>query len=334
MIKKTIRKHFGQLKQILKLNSYQHPQTFNLSYSVKISNTGKQEKDFFLIIPEPSSNQHQKIIGQIKYDPKNNITQTDNLYKNKYSSWKINLKSAESAVFRQDYAIKIQPTKPLINKKFYLNEYQKMAPELIKTGEIYCRSNKYVNGLDTWIKKIASNLLNEIDEPRNLIKIVKKINKFVINYLVYQNPIPGLYTYEQALNLKTVDCGGFDTFFASICQAMGIPARVVCGFYVGYNKNTMHAWAEFMLPDGTWVPVDPSVEQLSSQGKTLKSGKFGFCGSDRIIFSVGCDIPLTMEAPNKNTDNTHNFDILQNPIIYPEDPQIVYDLEVITSPSP
>ncbi|MEK7451289.1 MAG: hypothetical protein AAB643_00315, partial [Patescibacteria group bacterium] len=59
-------------------------------------------------------------------------------------------------------------------------------------------------------------------------------------------------------------------------------------------------------------PTDPSVEHLLSRGRTDKSGRFGFIGSDRIVFSRGSDITLEVE------DKKITADILQNPIIIAE----------------
>jgi hypothetical protein len=123
-----------------------------------------------------------------------------------------------------------------------------------------------------------------------------------------------LYSVTKALRLKTVDCGGYDTLFASICLALGIPARIVAGYWLGYKQNLMHAWLELQLPNGQWLPADPSVEALRKVGRSKKIGGLGKIGSDRIAFSYGCDIKL-FEYKNVVVD------ILQVPFILPETEQ-------------
>jgi len=87
------------------------------------------------------------------------------------------------------------------------------------------------------------------------------------------------------------------------------------GFWLGYEKNGMHAWLEVQLPDGRWLPADPSVEALRKAGRIKKSGGLGFVGSDRAVFSYGCDIQL---------DNQFGYavDILQVPFILPKFEQV------------
>ena len=49
----------------------------------------------------------------------------------------------------------------------------------------------------------------------------------------------------------------------------------------------MHAWVEALLPDGTWWPMDASVEWMRLRRRSYKHGAFGHIGSDRIVISVG-----------------------------------------------
>ena len=107
--------------------------------------------------------------------------------------------------------------------------------------------------------------------------------------LHYGAPIPGLYTLEDVQTLPAVDCGGFSVYLISLLEAAHIPARLVAGFWAGYAQNDMHAWVEGKLPDGTWLPLDPSTEWLRKRRRTKKYGGFGQIGSYRIVMSVGSD---------------------------------------------
>lgn len=62
---------------------------------------------------------------------------------------------------------------------------------------------------------------------------------------------------------KVGDCGAQGAYFASLCRAIGIPARVPGGFQLFTNNFGSHFWAEFYVPNYGWLPVDPSVGQMS-----------------------------------------------------------------------
>lgn len=130
---------------------------------------------------------------------------------------------------------------------------------------------------------------------------IVQANEFVISYLTYGNPIDGLYTAEEAREKRIVDCGGFDSLLQDELKKRGIESKIVAGFWAGYEQNGMHAWLE--IGD---IPADPSLEYLRRQGRTKKSGRLGFIGSDRIAFSAGDPF-------------------LQHPFLKEEDSDIVYE---------
>lgn len=326
--KKLIKKNLFRFQDILGLHHYLHPQIYDVVYKVNIKNIDNESQSFFLILPVPHNTENQTLLTIPELKPETVKIREENLYKNKYAIWQIDIKKGESQTFQQKFRVEVLPSKKtsyLKNTKnsFTFDDY-KISPELQRQ---FLSPNKYIGTDDPEIKKIALTLKKDND----VIKTVKNINQFVIDYLDYKNPILGLYSYREALEKKTVDCGGFDTFFVSLCQALGIPARVVCGFLAGYKKNTMHAWAEWMLPNGEWLTADQSIEQLYARGECKKSSKLGFCGSDRIIFSFGCD--MVIKIPNSNIDTEFRIDILQNPYIYSgkESPSIEMDIQFQTS---
>ena len=130
-----------------------------------------------------------------------------------------------------------------------------------------------------------------------------------LDYLTYGNPIPGLYSTIDALRLGCVDCGGFSTYLGALAQACGIPSRLVSGFWVGYHHNEMHAWVESLLPDGTWWPMDASVDWMRRRGRSRKHGGFGHIGSDRVVISVGTNHQLRYQG------REYNVGMLQLPML-------------------
>jgi len=215
------------------------------------------------------------------------------------------------------FKLKPFPFKFSINPSFTLSSYQKT-----KIPKIYLTPNRFINGKDPKIKSLAKKVLGQ---ETNLLTVVKKLYDFTLDYLTYGKPIDWLYPYSQALNEKITDCGGFSTFLASLLQSQNIPSRLVVGFIIKKNiikdllnpfhvlrytfhNLFMHAWLEVLLPDGSFFPLDPSIEWRRKMGKTQRQGGFGFIPADRIVTSYGCDFELKINGKN------YKIDLLQKPI--------------------
>lgn len=198
-----------------------------------------------------------------------------------------------------------------INPSWTINNYSKIKgkPEYV----LYISSDRYLNGSDERIRQLSSSILGS---ENNLERIVKRLYGYTVENLNYGNPIRGLYTFRDALNKKVVDCGGFASLLGSLLKSVGVPSRVVVGFwldsYKGRADKKMHAWLEILLPDGVWLTLDPAVEHLRRHGRSKRVGGFGVIGNDRIIFSYGSEITFKIA----NQDLT--LDILQNPVILAE----------------
>lgn len=148
--------------------------------------------------------------------------------------------------------------------------------------------------------------------------VIKRIYLEVMQELTYGNPIRGLYSYEQAMKKRCVDCGGFASVLEKRLRDEHIEARIVAGFWAGYDDNTMHAWVEYLDSTGRWIPLDAATDFLSQQGRTYKTGGCGYVGSDRVVLSVGSHFNL--DIANTNT----KLDILQTPITVTPDNAISY----------
>ncbi len=216
-----------------------------------------------------------------------------------------------------NFAIKPFSFKSSINPNLSLYSYQKT-----KIPKISLAPNRFINGKDTKIKSLAKKVLGK---ETNLLNVVKNLYQFTLNYLTYGKPIDGLYPYSQALNKKTTDCGGFSTFLTSLLQSKNIPSRLIVGFIIKKNiikdlLNTfhvscytfhhlfIHTWLEILLPDGSFFPLDPSIEWRRKKGQTQRKGGFGFIPADRLVTSYGCDFELNINGKN------YKIDLLQKPI--------------------
>jgi transglutaminase-like putative cysteine protease len=217
-----------------------------------------------------------------------------------------------------NFAVKPFSFQSSINPDFTLSSYQKT-----KIPKVYLTPNRFINGKDPKIKSLAKKILGQ---ETNLLTVVKKLYDFTLKYLTYGKPIDGLYPYSQALKEKVTDCGGFSTFLASLLQSQNIPSRLVVGFIIKKNiiKDLLiklqvtsyrlqdlliHAWLEILLPDGSFFPLDPSIEWRRKKGKTQRQGGFGFIPADRLVTSYGCDFDLNINGKN------YKIDLLQKPLL-------------------
>lgn len=87
---------------------------------------------------------------------------------------------------------------------------------------------------------------------------------------------------------KTGGCGDYSALFVAGCRAAGIPARMNAGYWAA-EKDGVHVWAEFLLPTGEWVPVDPSIGDRSEEAKRKN---FGFLDNNRITMAKTADVQL------------------------------------------
>lgn len=100
-----------------------------------------------------------------------------------------------------------------------------------------------------------------------------RIYRWVRNHMTYKYPPPGGRGATIALRERQGDCGQYADLFIALCRCEGIPARFVGGFSLKENQQTgqltvgSHVWAEVRLPDGRWIPMDPTHEEEKFFGK-------------------------------------------------------------------
>lgn len=298
---------------------YTQDQNYKFSYKISVKNISQKQQKSTLVVPVPLDIQKEQSVVWVQFQPDLTNYFIEQKFHNSYLLYPVDLQPAENFEIEESFQVSVFPYHPKLSQTFTFDDY-KLSPEIKKQ---FFSSNKYIQFEHPEIQKLAYQIKGS---EQNVIAVARKINDFVIDYLEYKNPILGLYSALEALEKKEVDCGGYDTLFVALCLAIGIPARVVSGFWADPNvglrpsDEMMHAWAEFMLPNGEWISVDPSIEQLFLQRRTNKSGRFGFVGSDRVVFSKGCDIPLQING------QTYSTDILQNAFVAPQNDDLTVEI--------
>ncbi len=281
---------------------YTHPQTFVVEYSVQVKNLAETTQNCVVVLPCVREGGDQSILKSPVFVPDAEKSREE-VWQNEYVSWQLELPAQGTKDVIQSFTVQVRPS-----QSYEQMEGMMVGDRLRDSAERAqaLQENKFIHPTRQDIQALAKKI---VGTEQRVISMLRRLNVYVSQNIVYGDPIPGLYSDEEALTKKVVDCGGFASLYCSLAISLGIPSRIVSGFWAGYPKNRMHAWAESLLPNGIWIPVDPSMENLRERGATSKSGRFGYLGSDRIVLSRGCDISFETNGKKIQTD------ILQNPIV-------------------
>jgi transglutaminase-like putative cysteine protease len=216
----------------------------------------------------PIQTPHQKILNlNISKEPEKIIN------KDLYSYLYFKTNNREKIECNLELVLKkISKYKDICNNRFLkdnrLLQLKKIRPMALKLGT---PKNFY-----EWI-------INNIKFPRDLSKYLSNLNWIESSWNVLKN--------------KEGECGGKSLLFVSLCRSVGIPARIVSGYFLKsgkinllnakFDKNSLelHQWSEFF--DGKfWVPVDCSLAQEENRNY------FGKFHEYRIVISKDINIKL------------------------------------------
>jgi len=121
----------------------------------------------------------------------------------------------------------------------------------------YVKSTKSYPSDDAMVKELAYNI------TKNSTDFVKKaylLFNWVVRNIKYDATLvtaPSEITRNVTwiLEHRRAICEGFAYLYATLCRAVGIPARVIYGLIA--DEGSPHAWVELFL-NGLWVPCDPT----------------------------------------------------------------------------
>lgn len=276
-----------------------------MSYSSALTTPKGVEK--WLIFSLPSTNEYQEIIGlKSAFIKKIKEAKT-----NKIITIRLNDVKETEDILLCSFRLKTKEVVKTFNQKWFVKDYKKNT-QITK--------DDFINGSDRQLKVIKKKLADPKD---SLFDIVCSAYNFSLDYLSYGNPIDGLHTFRQALEERITDCGGYSTLIASLLASYNIPTRIVSGFIIdrsltttlssfnlkklNFNNLLMHAWLEVLLPDGTWFPLDGSIEWKRKYSLSTRQGGFGYIPADRLVVSFGHNFKLLLN--NKE----YSLPILQKP---------------------
>lgn len=309
--KRMLKAIFYRFRKKTGLIFYTRKQHYRCQYKVSVVSKLGVNKKVYIVAPLPLETVYQNIVKKPSISPEPIFVNSDA----GYFVWSIDSINEKGFLGENNFETVILP-------RFTTLPDLKLKP-VTSEDKQFVAPNAFITPSDPHIKNQAEKIYTEGDTFKTLSK---KINEHVKN-LSYGEPITGLYSAIDAVTLPQVDCGGFSSYFMSLAIALGIPAKILLGFTAGYQKNNMHAWLELKAPDGEWLPFDPSMEKLFDEGRGWQSGRAGFVGSDRIVFSTGCDLKL----PLYENGPIVNIDILQNGMIFDEQGKLQKDFKITTT---
>ncbi len=104
---------------------------------------------------------------------------------------------------------------------------------------------------------------------------------------------------KMSIERRKATCGGKSLLFVSMCRNLGIPSRIVSGYFLRngwarlrnakFHKKwfDMHVWAEF-YQRGWWIPVDINIAQQTGKDYFGKFPRYTFKKRDmRLVVSKG-----------------------------------------------
>jgi transglutaminase-like putative cysteine protease len=240
-------------------------------FSIKLKWDFISNKSSNLYVHLPISNGNQKIVS-LKLSKKPNL-----FFKEKYYSY-AKYKTKSITVFA-DIKAKVKR----INKYKDTNDVRFLAKE---PNLITSKTRRFVKGLSN-AREIYDWILENINRPKSLKHYLKDITK------------DDCADLKSAIEKKKAMCGGKSLLFVSMCRCIGIPARLVSGYFLrdgwvwlknsNFHKNflDMHVWAEF-YKKGWWIPVDCNIAQQTGKDYFGKFPNYTFKHKDlRLAVSKG-----------------------------------------------
>lgn len=129
------------------------------------------------------------------------------------------------------------------NKQFLaLRGYTRNCPLwLLQKGQQVCRRPRNMRDID----KIFDCIMTEFDRHQF---IVSTTNNFQLSRFI---------TVHEVLNKRLRTCGALATVVASVLRSLGVPVKLINGWYTKDDNNMRHAWNEIYVPSvKRFVPFD------------------------------------------------------------------------------
>lgn len=264
-----------------------------LTYIITLEGVPSEAKDIRVWAPYPAENRAQKVAAVGLTSKWLRSTMEDKTYGNKILFYRLVHNGGKNVRITQQYRI---TRYELTNRPL-----GKSGDGVILSGDpeagIYLMPNRFLE-----ITPMVESLAREIKakEPAAAAEAKSAYNYILTNF-AYDKSVPGWGegNVERFCRFKSGNCTDFHSFFVSLANAMGIPAKFVIGFPLGEEGSgaikSYHCWAEFYDPYAGWVPLDVSE---AWKDRRKEEYNFGAVDENRVEFTHGRDIIL--DPPTSN----------------------------------
>lgn len=122
---------------------------------------------------------------------------------------------------------------------------------------LWTRPREGLIKVDSQIRDLARYISNGVDEPWTVMGRLWDylFDKYQWGFLHYDqiDPADPLSAIQRTCRF---DCMTGSAFLASLCRALGLPARLVSGYTLNPVLPTAHSWCEVWLPGSGWAAFD------------------------------------------------------------------------------
>ena len=112
-----------------------------------------------------------------------------------------------------------------------------------------------------------------------------------VNALIDKKPTVSLPSALEVLRTKVGDCNEHTALYVALARSIGIPARINVGLVYIHGAFYYHAWPEVYIDEGnnrgTWLPVDPTLNQFPTDATHLRLARGGLDKQAAILPMIG-----------------------------------------------
>ena len=137
----------------------------------------------------------------------------------------------------------------------------------ILNSEEFAVDNYLFLGTEMLTKLPADFQFPELKKSEGVFDFVKRVNKFVHDFLAYDSSITDPHrSIQETVDEKSGVCQDFAHLMLAILRANKIPSRYVSGYLNQGNGfvggSAVHAWIQALVPGIGWVGFDPTNDLL------------------------------------------------------------------------
>jgi transglutaminase-like putative cysteine protease len=132
-------------------------------------------------------------------------------------------------------------------------------------AELYLRPREGLVVVTPAIAALARDLAHGARTPW---EIIERLWTFAFRHLwigpIYHRTLSVDDPLAHVLSTRWSDCYVASALVTALCRAVGIPARIVGGYFLYASSPTNHYWCEALLPPHGWVPLDLACWEMAA----------------------------------------------------------------------